>query len=307
MKNSLMKVSVVVPAYNEEDYIEKCINSLKRQEYPKEDYEIIVIDNNSTDHTISIIKTLGIKFTKERIKGPAAAKNAGIKMTKGDIVAFIDGDCIAKEDWLAKIMAAFKSPNIGCVAGEIIGSENQNLSELEKFLIKKGHLSQVQHVNHSFMPFAATANAAYRKEVFDHIGLFDQKLLIGEDTDMSWRMQLHSKYKLAYVPEATVFHPYESKMNDLFRQKRRHAYGSTLVYKKYRQYLKKEDNKIKHTYWEYSSLIKRWRKYLYSNLKKTFYRNNTAVDPLDQYQLILETAWKVGLIQGSIRHRVWHL
>jgi len=302
MDNESTMISIVIPAYNESDNIQTCIDSLKTQSLPQKNYEIIVVDNNSTDNTLELIKKLGVICTVEYRKGPAPAKNAGISLAKGNIIAFIDGDCIAAKDWLKNIVSGFENSNVGCVAGSISAMEDDGLSPLEKFLIKKGHLSQAQHIENSFLPFAATANAAYRKEVFDKIGLFDENLPIGEDADLSWRMQLFTNYKVRYVPEAAVFHPYESKPKELFRQKRRHAYGSVMLNKKYKKYRQREVKTLKQTYWEYRSIINRWIKLLLYKLQR-----NTGDCPINEYQLILEIAQKVGLIQGSLRHRVWYV
>ena len=302
MDNESTMISVVIPAYNESDNIQTCIDSLKAQSLPQKSYEIIVVDNNSTDNTLELIKKLGVIHTVEYKKGPAPAKNAGISLTKGNIIAFIDGDCVATKDWLKNIVSGFEISNVGCVAGSIKAMEDDNLSPLEHFLIKKGHLSQAQHIENSFLPFAATANAAYRKEVFDKVGLFDEELLIGEDADLSWRMQLHTAYKVKYIPEAVVFHPYESRAKELFRQKRRHAYGSVMLYKKYKKYRQEEVKSLKQTYWEYMSIVRRWVNLFLCKLHK-----NPGDCPINEYQLILETAQKVGLIHGSLRHRVWYV
>ena len=306
MDNDLSMISVVIPAYNESDNIQTCIDSLKAQSFPQKNYEIIVVDNNSTDNTLELIKKLGVIYTVEYRKGPAAAKNAGISLAKGNIIAFIDGDCIATKDWLKNIVSGFEISNVGCVAGSISAMEDDGLSPLEKFLIKKGHLSQAQHIENQFLPFAATANAAYRKEVFDKVGLFDEELLIGEDADLSWRMQLFTNYKVRYIPEAAVFHPYESRPKELFRQKRRHAYGSVMLYKKYKKYRHGEAKSLKQIYWEYRSIITRWIKLLTCNLQKNLFGKSVSC-PVNKYQLILETAGKVGLIYGSLRYGVWYV
>ncbi len=96
-----MKISVVIPAYNEEKYIGACLESLKNQiEKP---YEIILVDNNSTDKTVEIAKKFGIKVLKEEKQGISFARNAGFNATKGDIIARIDADTIAPTDWTARI------------------------------------------------------------------------------------------------------------------------------------------------------------------------------------------------------------
>jgi cellulose synthase/poly-beta-1,6-N-acetylglucosamine synthase-like glycosyltransferase len=298
---------IVIPAYNEGNNILACVNSLKGQNFPKDDYEIIVVDNNSTDDTPDIVKNLGVIHVVEYKRGTAAAKNAGIRLAKGNIIAFVDGDCIATEGWLKNIVSGFEKSDIGCIAGGITAKEDDSLSPLERFFIRKGYLSQAQHVENSFLPFAAMANAAYRKEVFDKIGLFDEELLIGEDADLSWRMQLFTDYRVAYVPEAIVFHPYESRPEELFRQKRRHAFGSVMLYKKYKKYQQAGVKSLRETYWEYRSLIRRGLLLLFHKLQKYLWKKNMGLPPTDEHQLILETAWKVGLIQGSIRHRVWYV
>jgi cellulose synthase/poly-beta-1,6-N-acetylglucosamine synthase-like glycosyltransferase len=302
VENKSLKISIVIPAFNEGKNIIECVRSLKAQGFPKNDFEIIPVDNNSTDNTLELIKNLNITYTVECKKGPAAAKNAGIKIATGNIIAFIDADCIATKDWVKNIVSGFDKPDVGCVAGSISAMGDDNLSPLERFLIEKGHLSQTQHIEHSFLPFAATANAAYRKQVFDKIGLFDEKLFIGEDADLSWRMQLFTNYKIKYIPDAEVFHPYESRPKELFRQKRRHAYGSVVLYRKYRKYRENEVKSLKQTYWEYGSIVRRWLKLVPFKLWK-----NTGYPTVNEYQLILETAWKIGLIQGSLRHWVWYV
>ena len=271
MHNDLLIISVVITAYNESDNIQACISSIKAQDFCQKSCEIIVIDNNSTDNTLEEAKKLGVFCAVEHKKGPAAAKNAGIGLSKGNIIAFIDGDCIATKEWLKNIVSGFEKSDVGCVAGGIRAMEDESASPLEKFLIKKGYLSQAQHIRNIFLPFAATANAAYRKDVLDRIGLFDEGLLNGEDADFSWRMQLFTDYKLRYVPDAAVFHPYESKPKELFRQKRRHAYGSVMLYKKYKKYRQKEVKSLNRTYWEYQSIITRWIKLLSYNLQKNLF------------------------------------
>ncbi len=295
-------VSIVAPAYNEGENIRACINSLKAQDFPKERFEIIIVDNNSTDNTLEIIKNLDVIYTIEHRKGRGEARNAGIMMAKGDIIALIDSDCVAEKNWLNYIVSAFADPNVGCVAGEIVAVENENSSMLEQYLIRKGHLSQKEHTEHPFLPYAATANAAYRREVFNKIGLFAEKMSSEEDADLSWRMQLSTDYRVAYVPEAVVFHPYEASSKELFKQKRRHAYSGVNLYKIYKNYRRGEVKSLKKLYWEYQSILRRWVKLLRYKLEK-----NPGACPINEYQLILETAQKVGLIQGSLRHRVWYV
>src|SRR5699024_7593182 len=97
-----------------------CIKSLKKQTYPKDFFEIIVIDNNSTDKSMDIAKKFNVKIIKEKKKGSYAARNAGIKIAKGSIIAFIDVDCIARDDWIDRAISIFEQDeNISLVSGDI--------------------------------------------------------------------------------------------------------------------------------------------------------------------------------------------
>lgn len=104
-----MKISVVIPAFNEEKYIAKCLESLKNQIEPP--YEIIVVDNNSTDNTVKIAKKFGVKIIKEKIQGIRPARDAGFNEAKGEIIARTDADTIAPKDWTKRIRESFSNDN----------------------------------------------------------------------------------------------------------------------------------------------------------------------------------------------------
>lgn len=296
-------VSVVTPAYNEGDNIRKCIASLQNQDFPRENYEIIVVDNNSSDNTAEVVKSLDVTYTFEGKQGCGEARNAGIRLARGEIIALIDSDCIADPGWLKHLVAAFDDPTIGCAAGEITVANQDSLGDLEKFLLEDGFLSQKPHLEHPFLPFAATANTAYRKDVIDRIGLFTESMNGEEDADLSWRMQLETDYKVAYVPESLVSHPYESSLKDLFKQKRRHAFSSVHLHKIYAKYQQEPDkNSAKTVYWQYRSILGRWAKLGFQKL-----RGKSDFPEEKKYRLVIETAHKIGLLQGSIKNRVWYV
>lgn len=103
-----MKVSVVIPVYNEEKYIKNCLDSLMKQEEKPD--EIIVVDNNSTDNTVNIVNQYkNIKVIRERKQGIIAARNAGFDHSQGDIIARCDADSILPNNWIKKIKHDFSS------------------------------------------------------------------------------------------------------------------------------------------------------------------------------------------------------
>lgn len=113
-------VSIVVPAYNEEKFIGDCLESLSNLSYPKCRYEIIVVDNCSKDNTATIAESMGAIVIRNAIGKVGAVRNQGATVARGEILAFIDADCIAGKNWLKSAIDKLKDPTVGAVGGCII-------------------------------------------------------------------------------------------------------------------------------------------------------------------------------------------
>lgn len=112
-----MKVSVVIPAYNEEKYIGKCLEALKNQEEQAD--EIIVIDNNCTDKTVQIARKYSTRIVKEEIQGMIPARNRGLDEAKYEIIARCDADCKPPTNWIKRIKENFKKRKIAALSGPV--------------------------------------------------------------------------------------------------------------------------------------------------------------------------------------------
>src|SRR5581483_3716507 len=112
-----MKLSVVVPAYNEEKYIGRCLESII-EEAGHDVFEIIVVDNASTDNTAAVAKKYkGVRVVREDRKGLTRARQAGLMAAKGDLIAYIDADSMVKPDWFHKVRREFeKNPKLACLS-----------------------------------------------------------------------------------------------------------------------------------------------------------------------------------------------
>lgn len=110
-----MKISVVVPAFNEEKYIRNCLESLKNQEMPADD--IIVVDNNCTDKTINIAKKYPVRIIKEKKRGIIFARNTGFNAAKHEIIARCDADTIVPKNWVKRIKLNFAKKKIDGLTG----------------------------------------------------------------------------------------------------------------------------------------------------------------------------------------------
>ena len=220
-----VRFSVVVPVHNNAADLKNCIESLKALDYPPEHYEIIVVDNNSTDNTAAIATSLGVTCIGEKqFQSSYAARNAGIKAATGEFIAFTDSDCIADKGWLKAIEGASGDQSAGCLAGEILSVTPTTM--VERFSEKIGLLRQKGPLSGwHFKPYAQTANAVYRKAVFDKIGLFDPTTRSGGDAMIAWRMLDKTSYTIRFVPEAIVYHHHRTSLPDLYAQFRRYGGG----------------------------------------------------------------------------------
>ncbi len=250
--NDLMPfVSVIVPVYNGERHIANCIKSLLLLNYPSSKVEIIIVDNDSKDSTDRIIQEHPVIYLKEdKIHTSYAARNAGLKRSRGEIIAFTDSDCIVDKDWILKAVDCFRDEKVGCVAGRIEGYSPSNY--IEEYLIRTHTLTQGSS---RFLPYAQTANAIYRKKVFDAVGLFEERWTSGGDADLTWRMLLHSGYKIVECSDSLVYHVHRSTLKGFFKQRRTWGYGEVLMYKRYKAHYQNREGELFRDYREFARLV----------------------------------------------------
>jgi len=208
-------VSVVVPTYNRKEMLRECLESLFIQNYPKNKYEIIVVNDGSTDGTEEILKEYErkapckFKWFTQKNKGPASGRNLGIKNATGEIVCFVDDDCIADKNWIKNLIMEFVDERVGGVGGEIVAYKPRNI--VEKYYTGFDQKARAKE-------YLLTGNAAYRKDILKLVGGFDENLRGLEDVDLGIRIRAKG-YLLKYAPNAIVYHRH---YDSLIRLMRRH-------------------------------------------------------------------------------------
>ena len=232
MDSNLPFTSLIVPALNEEQNIRKCLVSLLNLDYPPERLEILVVDNGSTDRTAEIVKSFPVQYIREERRGSPFARNAGIRASQGEIVASTDADCIVSRGWLRELARVFDEEGVGGVAGEIVAFPPR--TPVERYATRVRHLSPQRYFSRSILPFAVFANLAFRRDVFDQIGLLDETIPQGESTDFCTRFFREVDLKLEYAPKAVLFHRHRATTWEFFQQQRNYGRGHAQLYIKYR-------------------------------------------------------------------------
>ena len=226
-------VSVIIPVLNEERTIRECLTSLIKMDYPVDRREILVVDNGSTDRTAEIVKSFPIQYLQEELRGAAAARNKGIKASRGEIVVFTDADCVVTTGWLWELVRAFDEEGVGGVAGEVVAYPPRTPAEW--YAARVRHLSPQKYLSRPLLPFAAFANLSFRRDVFDRIGLLDETIPLGESTDFCTRLLQGTDLKLKYAPKALLFHRHRSTVWEFVRQQWKYGRGHAQLYIKYRR------------------------------------------------------------------------
>ncbi|WP_247382366.1 MULTISPECIES: glycosyltransferase [unclassified Bradyrhizobium] len=228
-----LSASVVICTRDRPDELGKCLSSLPRQSHPPR--EIIVIDNASRDQrTREVALAAGAVYVREERAGLDIARNAGALCATGDIVAYTDDDVVLHPRWLEQLMCAFDSPQIGAVTGLVLPAElaTEAQRHFETYWgFGKGYREQdydsLRFESHrgQVLPawdIGAGASMAFRREVFQAIGFFDERLDVGQagcsgDSEYWYRL-LARGYTCRYTPASVAFHFHRRTMDGLASQ-----------------------------------------------------------------------------------------
>jgi glycosyltransferase involved in cell wall biosynthesis len=224
----LPKVSVVIPIYNGEAELPELIACLVGQTYPSEQVEYLLVDNNSSDNTLTCLQQaaehcpITIRpLSENNIQSSYAARNTGIRAATGEIIAFTDADCRPQPQWLESLVQPFVNLTVVIVAGEIAALPGKTL--LERFAERQETLSQKHTLAHKFCPYGQTANLAIRRIALQKVGLFRPYLTTGGDADICWRIQQQYIGSLEFAADAIVQHRHRTTLKELASQWRRYG------------------------------------------------------------------------------------
>ncbi len=218
VKSDAPFISVIIPVFNDAQRLEKCLDSLENQTFPKDRYEIIIVDNASTVDLKGLVNRYkNCHYLYEAKPGSYAARNKGLSSATGEIIAFTDSDCIPATDWIEKgVLALLEHPECGFIGGAIrlFYNNPDYLTGVEIYESLKGFPQQhyIEREN-----FGATANVFTYRKVIDTVGLFNDKLKSGGDSEWGKRVA-SAGYQLVYANEVEVGHPARSTYLECYRK-----------------------------------------------------------------------------------------
>lgn len=220
-------VSVIIPVYDDSRGLMKCLDALDRQTLPKEQFEVLIVDNGSTEPIRKVVAEFSFAtYLFEGEPGSYCARNSGFAVAKGRYVAFTDADCIPDSAWLAKAVSCFEADPEACALGGAVHLKLSGSPTAAELYQKVFGFRQAKYISEN--GFAVTANLIVRRAIFVEIGGFDETLLSGGDKDWGHRLHMAGE-KIQYAADVVVEHPARATLADLIRKRRRVEAGRMAV------------------------------------------------------------------------------
>jgi len=225
-------ISVIVPAFNAEKTIAACLTSLLNQTVAQQDYEIIVVDDGSTDATADIVRKYSqVRLLSQENQGPAAARNNGVRQAQGDIILFTDADCTVSDNWIEEMTCLLKSNP------EVVGAKGVYKTSQKSLVARFVQLEYEDKYDvmkrHKYIDFIDTYSACFRKHVFIKMDGYNRSFPVAcaEDVELSFRLA-NAGYKMLFAPRAIVYHIHPDNFAGYLKKKYKFAYWRILAVRK---------------------------------------------------------------------------
>jgi len=221
------KLSIIIPTFNSESTIRRCLLSLISQSYPREKYEIILVDDGSEDRTVQVANEVGtdIIILRKQRGGPGDARNVGVKQARGKFLGFIDSDCEAKKDWIKTIIEELQT--LEAIGGPISNGNPHSKNAWAEYFIEFGGFDK--NKKRSLVRFFPTCNGACRRDIFLKVGGFN-KTPTGEDVLLGNSLT-RAGVKLTFIPELQIHHFCRTTVNKVLSNTKKLGKGLVITRK----------------------------------------------------------------------------
>jgi GT2 family glycosyltransferase len=226
------KISIIVAVYNGEAHIATCLNSLLNQDYPRDRFEVITVDNGSTDKTKDLIRQFPVTYVLENAaQSSYAARNTGARQATGEGLAFFDADQEADPSWLRELIVGWDDLRYGAFAGKYLPmGADTNLAG------KYWHQQEASQFRTEYaedeIPKLGGGNTLIRRSVFKELGGFDSQMISWGDFDFSYRLKKKG-YRVKYNGAALVKHFERTTVKRLLKREYRIGFGRSSFLAKY--------------------------------------------------------------------------
>ncbi len=226
-KTRIPLVSVIIPACNAENTISQAIKAVKAQDYPSDSFEVIVVDDGSSDATALIAEAEGVKVIKQSNQGAAAARNRGAKVAKGKLILFTDADCEPVPNWIATMVTRFEDAKVAAVKGAYLTRQ----TKLTPRFVQLEYEDKYQRMRRfETIDFIDTYSAGFRHDVFINEGGYDTSFPSASVEDQEFSFRLAKKgYRMVFEPGAIVFHRHAQSLSDYFKKKFKIGYWKVFL------------------------------------------------------------------------------
>lgn len=224
-------VSVIIPVFQDTERLKTCLHALSKQTYPRGKFEVIVVDNEPSAEVEKLLQAhKNTRYATELRRGANFARNRGVDLACGEIIAFTDSDCIPDANWLENGVAHLQgNPKCGLVGGRIrMVPQNEARPRHVELYDCALYLDQHKHVVHQ--RFAATANAFIPKKVLQEVGKISEHMFPSEDEELGQRIHT-AGFALTYAPDTCVSHPALQTFGQLWRRTMRNMRGKVQYYR----------------------------------------------------------------------------
>ncbi|SMX42844.1 glycosyltransferase [Actibacterium lipolyticum] len=214
------RVSVIVPVYRHWDTVAICIAALSRQTFPQEDFEVLLVNNDpDVPPPSDMVFPENTRVIDEARKGSYAARNAGVRQAKGEILCFTDADCRPDEHWVARAVTALADvPNPSRIAGKIALEDEPGAAGWVRTYERMTAFNQKRYVDTG--GWAATANMCTHASAFDQVGPFNEEHFSGGDQE--WGRRAAAKgIPISLREEVMVYHPPRADFGEIATKYRR--------------------------------------------------------------------------------------
>lgn len=217
-------ISVIIPVYNSADMVGDCLQSFLAQDYPEDRFEIIAVDNNSTDKTAEVIQQFPVKYLLEdKVQSSYAARNAGAAAAKGEGFLFFDADQTVEPDFLRKFTRYWNDQQYGAFGAQYKAVNLDNTLAGKFWSIQESLQFSNEDGQKAFSKLGG-GNTLVRKDVFEKVNGFDSSLISWGDYDFAYRLK-QAGVQVKYVDDAMITHKQRTTLKALLKREYRIGFG----------------------------------------------------------------------------------